>query len=61
MYDAATIGTLHIGLGYVRSGSVYDQARAGKQRESTVPNPRVRRAIARGLRTVAARLEPVIA
>ena len=60
MYDAAAIGTLLIGLGYIRAGSKHGQARAG-QRESTASNPRVRLAIARGLRTVAARLEPSVA
>ena len=60
MYDAAAIGTLLIGLGYIQAGSKQDQARAG-QRESTASNPRVRLAIARGLRTVAARLEPAVA
>jgi hypothetical protein len=59
MYDAAAIGTLIIGLGFIGAGSKRDQARAG-QRESTASNPRVRLAIARGLRTVAARLEPAV-
>ena len=57
VYDAAAIGTLLIGLGYIQAGSKQDQARAG-QRESTAWNPRVRLAFARGLRTVAARLQP---
>ena len=58
MYDAAAIGTLLIGLGQIPARLKHGQARAG-QRKPTSSNPRVRLAIARGLRTVAARLEPV--
>ncbi len=60
MYDAAAIATLLIGLGSIRAGSKHGQARA-RQRESTALNPRVRLAIARGLRAIAARVEPAVA